>query len=262
MAATLKLYDIVFDHNADDRAFYRSPNPWKIRLSLLHKRIPFQTVEMTLLEVSTDLTAKKGSKATAPALELEDGTLICDSYRIAEYLEENYPNAPSLFTGTSTIPADPAAVTLGKAYGRLVDCGLGNSDPQWAVWFDLIFPDLQAAASEGSANREYFISDSRLGPNGFQIQMDRPKKEDLLGRAKLTVLPLITVLRERPGEFFQGKEPGFVDYVIFGRYAMCRNNNPVICKQVWEDQGVEIEQWVERIIERFPEIKAHLRPLA
>ncbi|KAI8832727.1 hypothetical protein BC829DRAFT_408343 [Chytridium lagenaria] len=230
---TLKLYDIIFDHDTHD-PYYRSPNPWKIRLALLQKGLPFETIEVTHIDISTTLTARYGKRATCPALELEDGTLLCDSYHIAEYLEENYPTPHPSSQATPLFPLPAAEITLGKAFSRLVDLGLGDSDPQWAVWLELILPDLIAAAPHA-------MTDKAL------------ERDALLERAKLNILPIAAVLRERPGEFLQGREPGFTDFVVFGRYAMCRNCNPGLAK-------AGIMEWVERMVERFPEIRGHLRP--
>ncbi|KAI8807071.1 hypothetical protein BJ742DRAFT_814322 [Cladochytrium replicatum] len=259
----MKLYELVPDFSSPDRTIFMGPNGWKVHLSLLRKGIPFEIVEVTWLQLSTEITAKRGGKkATSPAIELEDGTIICDSYRIAEYLEEQYPDRPSLFTGTSDQFATDAdrenATRLGKAYSRLIDTGLGNSDPQWAVWYDIIFPHIVNRIPEGP-NKDYFTSEARLGAGVFKKQMERPQKEDLVTLAKANVAPIIATLKERPGEFLQGKEPGFVDFVVFGRYAMCRNNNKELCTSIFEDEGVEIREWIQGIIRTFPSIEKHLR---
>ncbi|KAI8830255.1 hypothetical protein BC829DRAFT_410784, partial [Chytridium lagenaria] len=185
----------------------------KIRLSLLHKHIPFQTIELTNVEVSTSLSTRKGSKATCPALELEDGTIICDSYRIAD----------------TTIPPNEAEITLGKAYTRLIDVGLGDSNPQWAIWLELILPELINSPVPGTENHVYYTSKWSQAElqNIMETASDRFA---LIERAKLNILRSLL------------------------------NCNPVIAKEVWEDTAVEIKAWVERMVERFPEIKGHLRP--
>ncbi|KAJ3119021.1 hypothetical protein HDU96_003196 [Phlyctochytrium bullatum] len=253
----VKFYELVF--TSADAPYYTTPNTWKTRLSLLHKKVPFDTTEIDVLGVKTELSAKLGSKATVPALEFDDGSLLCDSFKIAEYLERTYPDAPSLFTSTSTSAASEGELALGKAYARMVDLGLGESTPQWAVWFDVAAPDLYLSLPPGP-NRDYAVSDARHQPGGFRWQMERRDKEDLIGRAKLNIQPLITILKERPGEFFQGKEPGFADFVLFGRYAMCRNSNPKLAKEIWDDQGAEVAQWVEGMLQKYPEIKPHIKP--
>ncbi|KAI9360836.1 hypothetical protein DFJ73DRAFT_793435 [Zopfochytrium polystomum] len=272
-APSYTLYELRFDH---DPEFFAGPNGWKVHLSLLHKQLPYKVEMVNYIELRSTVrdrhpvAAGGPPRITSPALEISsagggggDGdhpSLLCDSFRIAEYLEASHPDRPSLFSGTSSSSSDAAAVRIGKAYARLVDLGLGNSDPQWGVWFDLIFPDLQARLDAG-ANRDYFVSDARLGPGGYAALMARPGREDLVARARASLAPVRTALAERPGEFLQGAAPGFADFVLFGRYAMVRNSNPALAKLVFEDVGEEIRAWVNGIVERYPQIQKHLRPM-
>ncbi|KAJ3085399.1 hypothetical protein HK100_009059 [Physocladia obscura] len=257
----MKLIELVFDPTATDRHYYGGPNGWKTRLSLLHMGIDVETEEASVCDLRYKLSEIHGKRITSPAIELEDGSLLCGSFDIAEYLEDKFPDRLSLFTGSLSKSVDAVKAKhfkVGKTYARLIDAGLGASDPQWAIWFDLVFPDIDKRVAQGEI-REYFISDARLGPGGYEKMCKRGAQEDLVARAKLNVLPLIQVLKQNQGQFLQGEEPGFVDYVVFGRYAMCRNNNPKLAKEVWEDQGEEIQGWVERIVQRYPSIQKNLR---
>ncbi|TPX69342.1 hypothetical protein SpCBS45565_g02586 [Spizellomyces sp. 'palustris'] len=250
--ATIKFYDLTADPTKSTRFF--SPNTWKTRMALLHKQVKFETVPVTLLDIRGPIAKRSGlPNIQAPAIELPDGTFLYDSFRISEWLETAYPDAPSLFTGDgqSTRQANPAHLTTGKAYARLVDLGLGSSSPEWAVWFELCFPEVCKFHQEGVPGLyEYFISDQRLGPSGREklFALDRV---ELIRRAKLTVTPLIQILRERPGEYLQGKFPGQADYVLFGRYAYCRLLNKEIAKEVWDDQAPELASWVQKLSQAF-----------
>ncbi|CAF5113664.1 unnamed protein product, partial [Rotaria sp. Silwood1] len=121
----------------------------------------------------------------------------------------------------------------------------GASQPEWAVWFDLFFPQLDKLIA-GDEHRAYFISDARHGPQGYQklLALDR---QELIRRAKMNVQPLVQVLREHPNEYFQGTHPGQVDYVIFGRYAYCRMLDAKLTKEIWNDQGEELNNWIQRL---------------
>ncbi|KAI9325149.1 hypothetical protein DFJ73DRAFT_767798 [Zopfochytrium polystomum] len=46
--------------------------------------------------------------------------------------------------------------------GYLVDIGLGSSDPQWAVWFDAVFPQIVERIPP-EPDREFIVSDARMG---------------------------------------------------------------------------------------------------
>ncbi|KAJ3220070.1 hypothetical protein HDU67_006826 [Dinochytrium kinnereticum] len=247
----------VADIKKADRVYYFSPNPFKIRLCLLHKRIPFETVEVEHIEIRDDLTKRFGAKATVPAIELDDGTIICDSFKIAEYLEKTYPDTPSVFSGTSE-KASEAEIRIGKVLSRSFEIGI----PSWSGTFELIFHELTGAFAEGSENRAYFLSDDRLGPNGYQTILARTADKEPLKKFSINGLkPLASILRDRPGEFFQGKVPGFVDFLVFGRYAMVRNANPAVAKEVFVDAIPELGEWIDRMLKLYPEVLPHLRPM-
>ncbi|KAI8614110.1 hypothetical protein BC830DRAFT_1169685 [Chytriomyces sp. MP71] len=253
----MKFYELSLN---DESPYYGGPNGWKTHLSLLHKGLSFETVLATHWELKYELTARRGGqRTTSPAVELSDGTFLTDSFAIARWLEDTYPDAPSLFTGGDAGGA--AARAVGERYARLVDVGLGDSDSEWAVWLELSVPGIAARVTKGDKNWEYFSSELKWGPGGLDGVLQKAKAGDLITRAKHNVLPFVTVLKERPGEFLQGPQPGFADFVVFGRYAMCRNNmEPTVAKEIWEDQGSEIVQWVRGIVERYPSIEKHLRP--
>jgi hypothetical protein len=65
------------------------------------------------------------------------------------------------------------------------------------------------------------------------------------------VQPLVQILRERPGQYFQGTHPGQVDYIIFGRYAYCRMLDPELTKEIWNDQGEELSQWISTLSQAY-----------
>ncbi len=245
----IKFYDLVPSSNSTR---YFSPNPWKTRMGLLHKGVQFETIPVTLLDVRRDLATRSNQpNITVPAIELPNGKFIYDSFHIAEWLENTYPDRPSLFTGDgqSTNKSQLKHILMGKNYARMIDLGLGASKPEWAVWFDLFFPQLDQLMSEGEV-RDYFRSDIRLGPQGYQklISLDQ---QELIRRAKMNVQPLLQILRERPNEYFQGTHPGQVDYIIFGRYAYCRMIDSQLTKQIWEDQGEELSNWIDKLFKAY-----------
>lgn len=241
----IKFYELIPSLNS---TCFFSPNTWKTRMGLLHKGVQFETVPVTLIDVRHDLASLSNQpNITVPAIELPNREFIYDSFRIAEWLENTYPDQPSLFTGDgqSTNKAQSEHIQMGKNYARMIDLGLGASKPEWAVWFHLFFPQLDQLMSEGEI-RNYFRSAIRLGPQGYEklISLDR---QELIRRAKMNVQPLLQILRERPNEYFQGKHPGQVDYIIFGRYAYCRMIDPQLTKQIWEDQGEELSNWIDKL---------------
>ena len=103
---TLRLYDLA---GADPNRRF-SPYCWRIRLALAHKRLPVETIPWRFTEKAE--IAPSGSK-TVPVL-VDGDRWIADSWTIANYLEDTYPDSPSLFGGA-------AARRLTRHYSSLAD---------------------------------------------------------------------------------------------------------------------------------------------
>ena len=86
----IKVYDLC---GADDRRF--SPFCWRIRMALAHKGLDaeFEATHFT----EKDKIAFADSK-TVPVI-VDGETAMNESWDIADYLENNYPEKPSLFGG-------------------------------------------------------------------------------------------------------------------------------------------------------------------
>src|SRR5690606_19195462 len=88
---TIVMYDLVGrDHS---RPF--SPHCWKARLALAHKGLDCRTVPVTFGEIAG---IEGGTTKTVPVIRDGD-RLVVDSFDIALYLEERYPDRPTLFGG-------------------------------------------------------------------------------------------------------------------------------------------------------------------
>ncbi|ORY74329.1 glutathione S-transferase [Leucosporidium creatinivorum] len=229
---------------------YWSPNTWKTRLSLLHKGVEFETREVTFTELRA-LAPRWGVKrAIAPSIELTDGTIISDSWKIAEWLEKTYPDRPSLFLPSSKTPVDGSSpeMQVARSYAVMFNAGYGDSDPGWATFFELVAKTLEQAL--GSEDREYYTSDAKLGVKDGWKKLTSADPTSLLERSKASVLALEAVLRVTP--FLTGDAPGFVDYVAYGRYAMMANLDPKLTDEVWRERETpELREWIARIEARY-----------
>ncbi|EUC55845.1 glutathione transferase, putative [Rhizoctonia solani AG-3 Rhs1AP] len=89
-----------------------SPNTWKTRLALIHKRLPYRVeyvsypdIESTFKRFGVPATSDKAPQYTLPMIadpsDDPDGkpTYIADSFKIALYLDDKYPSPtyPALF---------------------------------------------------------------------------------------------------------------------------------------------------------------------
>ncbi len=75
--------------------FEISPFCDKVRRVLRYKRLPFETREVPLLEVTTGALRRRNGTGKLPTLD-HDGHLVADSSDIARYLEERFPDRPLL----------------------------------------------------------------------------------------------------------------------------------------------------------------------
>lgn len=99
---TRKLYALC----GTDKSRPFSPHVWKAKLSLAHKGLTFDVAPVGFTAIPS---LEKGATKIVPLLR--DGEkLVNDSFDIALYLEETYPDRPSLFAGEG-----------GKAMARFVE---------------------------------------------------------------------------------------------------------------------------------------------
>ncbi|KAK5119162.1 hypothetical protein LTR85_007776 [Meristemomyces frigidus] len=98
-------------------------NPWKIRLVLNYKSIPYRTewvdhrtISPTLksLGVAPNTSGQGGSEYTVPTIRLPDGTYIRDSAVIAKQLEAIHPDPPLVFDSETQLKAEQAVGKIAR----------------------------------------------------------------------------------------------------------------------------------------------------
>jgi len=87
----IKLYDLAAAE--DDRRF--SPYCWRAKMALRHKGLEFETVPWRFTDKGMIAFSGQG---LVPVL-VDGKHTVHDSWRIALYLEEAYPQRPGLFEG-------------------------------------------------------------------------------------------------------------------------------------------------------------------
>ena len=193
---TRLLYDLAGAE--PERRF--SPYCWRVKLALKHKGLDFDTVPWRF--TVKDVIAFSG-QSRVPVLVDSERT-VSDSWTIAAYLEDTYPDRPSLFHGDG-----------GRAASRFVN-----------AWADgvlvsgiarLIVTDILANIDE--RDRAYFRQsrEQRFGMTLEQVTAHRDT--DVLAFRK-NLEPLRTVLAAQP--FLGGAEPAYADYIVFGCFQWSR----------------------------------------
>src|ERR1700741_4041460 len=182
---TLRLYDLA---GADpDRRF--NPYCWRTRLALAHKGLAVETIPWRFTEKADIAAAGQGLLSG-----LVDGRLwVSDSWSIANYHEDTYPDHPPLFGGAT-------GQGLTRFYSTFAD-GLV------AAIFPFIALDiLDRIAAE---DRDYFRA-SREKRVGMTLEAFTAGRETKLPAFRASLMPLRRTLTAQP--FFAGDEPLYADY--------------------------------------------------
>jgi len=192
----MKLYDLAAAE--DDRRF--SPYCWRAKMALKHKGLEFETIPWRFTD--KDVIAFSG-QGLVPVLVDGEHT-VHDSWRIALYLDEAYPQRPGLF---------------GSDEAR----GLTEFFANWTVrtvhaaLFKVIVLDIFGQIAE--KDRAYF-RESREKRFGMTLEQFAADPKQKLADWRQCLDPLRPVLVQQ--QFIAGKGPGFADYVLFGAFQWAR----------------------------------------
>jgi glutathione S-transferase len=193
------MYDLV---GRDDRRF--SPHCWRTRIALAHKGLDHEALPTRFTEIPK---IEGGQVKTVPAIR--DGPhLVVDSWAIAQYLEQAYPERPSLFGGAG-----------GEQVTRFVQGWCGTVLHAGLV--GLIVADIwQHLTPE---DQDYFRAsrEQRFGRTLEEVQAGR---EARIEGFRNGLQPLRMTLKEAP--FLGGAQPLYADYLVFGAFQWARAISP------------------------------------
>ena len=213
-----------------------SPFSWRTRLALAHKGLtPDEYVPV--LFTDKEIIAFSG-QGFVPVL-VDGETVVPDSWAIACYLEEAYPERPSLF-GTGQ---GPALTTFFKNWG---DTALN------AAVFPLVIADLHANIDP--SDQDYFrqTREKRLGRTIEEFAAERPK---YLANLDRVLAPLRAHLAG--SRFVCGSAPAYADYIAFAafQWARCSSAQPIIpagdALHDWLDAMTDLYDGMARSLLRF-----------
>ena len=216
---TILFYDLV-GHDTQ-RPF--SPHCWKTKMALAHKGLDATKVPTRFLEVPK---VEGGVSKTVPVIR--DGEhVVADSFAIALYLEEAYPERPTLFSGEG-----------GKAMARFIE--------RWSQFTihpyiaTVALNDLHAMQDE--TNAAYF-RESREQRYGKRLEDVVANRDAGLSAFRAALEPLRSTLAYQP--FIGGEAPLFADYIVFGALQWGRIASPF---RLLNDDDI-ITHWFERCLD-------------
>jgi len=216
----INLYDLA---GADGRRF--SSNCWRTRLALAHKGLECETVPTCFTEIAR---IGDGSFKTIPVIE-DSGTWVGDSWTIAEYLDETYPDRPPVLAGSD-----------GRQHARFVQ--------EWAVnrisplVMTMIVEDIYAQLAP--ADKDYF-RESRAKRLGRDIAGIQDGREERRVELRQRLEPMRRVVAERP--YLGGELPTYADYVALSPFIWARTVSPFAL--VAHDDP--IYTWFQRILDLY-----------
>lgn len=195
----LKLYELA---GRDDRRF--SPTCWRVRMALAHKGLEVERVPTPFTGIAE---IGGGLSKTVPILE-HDGRFLNESTTIARYLEETFPDRPSLFGGPG-----------GAALCEFVDSWTLATLHQQLVTF--VVKDIVDHCAE--CDVEYFRTsrEQRFGRTLEAVQAGREERVDAF---RGSLLPLRVTLKRQP--YLMGERPGYGDYIVLGAFQWVRSVSP------------------------------------
>lgn len=191
----LQLYELV---GLDDRRY--SQFAWRTRMAIAHKGL---AVAYRPVRVSDKAAIAFSGQGNVPILV--DGTVtVIDSWKIAEYLESTYPEAPSLFGGE-----------VGHGLARFVNAWVDRQVVPAAV--PLVVCDVvDCVDAEDAAHLRAFMEKT------FRITFEqmREQRAEKKPAWKRLLDPARQAIRSQP--FLSGDGPAYADYILFSVFQWAR----------------------------------------
>ena len=198
---------------------------WRTKLALKHKQLEWESHPVLMSDKAA--IAFSGGK-TVPIIK--DGeTVVRDSWKIAEYLEDKYTDKASLFGG---------------AIGRGVTQALNTWTDRALIpaMMPVIVADLYERID--AADQPFF----RQMFEGFlqsTMEQARAKRQEFARRLERVVEPWHAALKRQP--FVCGNAPAYGDYILFSVFQWARVTSP----QDIFDNSAPLYSWRERMLDLY-----------
>lgn len=234
-APSIRLHELVLGNGRS-----ASPYVWRIRYALAHKGLAFQSVYHGFTEIPS---AFAGRFKTVPVLEMQ-GTMLAESWDIADHLDRMFPDRPRLFSG----PAEYAMVRLFEAW---------FAQEVTRKLFRLYALDVHDAARP--VDRAYFRESREARIKGVTLEDFTANRAALLPATRQSLGPLRAQLARYP--FLGGAAPNYADYIALGAFQWVASMStlPLLARD-----DTALLEWIERGFGLYGGLgqDARLRPLS
>lgn len=196
-----KLYELVGIE--DDRRF--SPYCWRSRMALAHKGLPTESVPWRF----TDTEAIRFSGQGRVPVLIDGERTVFDSWTIATYLEDSYPDKPSLFDGLT-----------GRAMAAFFNNWVGSAVHPALV--RVILMDIHDHLTD--KDKAYFRT-SREKAFGTTLEAVVQDRDAKLAAFRQVLQPVRSTVQQQ--FFLAGDAPKYADYILFGVFQWARAISPI-----------------------------------
>ena len=217
---------ILYELDAINEQYF-SPYTWRIIMSLHHKGLYLDTKRVQVKFSDKSLISHKGFK-TVPVLE--DGDIWTgESLKIAKYLEEAYPDKPSLFGG--------------KEQMELTSIINNMLDPKiLSILARIIVADVYKVLQPDDKNYFRETREKMLNKKIEDIDLESKKYIPILQKE---LNPFRKIIKNN--DYFTGDKPMYCDYLLFGFFMWARNTSP---KQILDRDDL-LWHWRDRMLNLF-----------
>ena len=194
---------------------------WRTRMALRHKGLEFESIPVKMSD--KPIIAFSGGK-TVPVLK--DGeTVVRDSWKIAEYLESRYPDAPTLFGG---------------------DIGRGVTH-SFNTWVDrAVVPAMLRVIAADIHERVHPKDEEYFGRTMEKfLEESRARRDEAVVQLGRVLAPMQEACKRQA--FIAGAKPAYADYILFSVFQWARVMSP------HELLGPEdhLCRWREQVLDLF-----------
>ena len=217
---------ILYELDAINEQYF-SPYTWRILMALNHKGL-YEKVERIQVKFSDKSPISHKGFNTVPVLE-DNKNWVGESLQIAKYLDETYPDKPSLFssienmhlTSLINLYMDPKILSI---LARIIVADV----------YKVIQPD----------DKIYFRATREKMLNKTLEEVEQESKK-FIPIFQKEINPFRKLLKNN--DFFTGDKPTYCDYLLFGFFMWAKNSSK---KQLLEKDDV-LWHWRDRMLDLF-----------